>query len=197
MTETMLTNRRKMLEFIGSYEAQHGTPPTIREVALAVTFTSTSVAKYNLECAVRAGVLERRTDAIVTRVFRLPRGAAPQSLSTARALMAVREEVENGELPDAAITRQIVKHLPDNHRAILALLYEWRRGLDVEALQRMSSLAPSTINLICFDLLAFDLIEQLRSARGGDFSYMIAPSVLARVASSAIGLATAEPEAAP
>lgn len=41
--------QRKILHFIGSYTAEKGRPPTIREIATGCRISSTSVVNYNLD----------------------------------------------------------------------------------------------------------------------------------------------------
>ncbi len=68
----------KILDFIDSFIAINGYPPTIREIGEAVNIGSTSVVNYNLNKLVREGFLER-------------------SKKVSRGLQLVRNENENGE----------------------------------------------------------------------------------------------------
>ncbi|HXF84023.1 MAG TPA: transcriptional repressor LexA [Anaerolineales bacterium] len=49
----------KVLEFLNEYQAQHGRPPSIREIGEKVKISSTSVVKYYLDQLERMGYIER------------------------------------------------------------------------------------------------------------------------------------------
>ena len=69
-TKDKLSDRQQhMLEYIQNYTQEHGRPPTIREIGLAVGISSTSVVNYNLTKLVDKGLLGR--DAEVSRGLRL------------------------------------------------------------------------------------------------------------------------------
>lgn len=51
--------QRRILDFIASFQQQHGYPPTIREIGQAVGISSTSVVDYNLKVLERQGRLRR------------------------------------------------------------------------------------------------------------------------------------------
>ncbi|HRQ39156.1 MAG TPA: transcriptional repressor LexA [Chloroflexota bacterium] len=70
MSDKPLSDRQKsILSYIQSYVAEHGRPPTIREIGSAVDISSTSVVNYNLTKLKEKGLLER--DADVSRGLRL------------------------------------------------------------------------------------------------------------------------------
>lgn len=51
--------QRHILTYMDQYVAEHGFPPTIREIGTATGINSTSVVNYNLNKLVQAGYLER------------------------------------------------------------------------------------------------------------------------------------------
>lgn len=56
----ILTPRqRRIYLFIMDYAARHGSPPTVREVQRTLGMSSPSVAKYNLDVLVDAGLLQK------------------------------------------------------------------------------------------------------------------------------------------
>jgi len=58
-----------MLRFIRDFVAEHGYPPTIREIGAAVHISSTSVVNYNLNILQTRGFLQRNRD--ISRGVRL------------------------------------------------------------------------------------------------------------------------------
>jgi len=69
--------QRRILDFIASFQQQHGYPPTIREIGQAVGISSTSVVDYNLKVLERQGRLKR--DPEVSRGLGLAGGLAARS----------------------------------------------------------------------------------------------------------------------
>jgi repressor LexA len=68
-----LTERqRNMVRFIEDYVAEHGYPPTIREIGKQVGISSTSVVNYNLNKLTVAGLIERHGQ--VSRGLKVQRG---------------------------------------------------------------------------------------------------------------------------
>lgn len=61
--------QRNMLRYIEKYVADHGFPPTIRQIGEATGINSTSVVNYNLNKLVQAGYLSRSSH--VSRGLRL------------------------------------------------------------------------------------------------------------------------------
>lgn len=59
----------RVLEFLSQYQAQHGRPPSIREIGDAAKISSTSVVNYYLDQLERMGYVER--DGRVSRGLRL------------------------------------------------------------------------------------------------------------------------------
>jgi len=59
----------KVLEFMTSYQSEHGRPPSIREICQKVNISSTSVVNYYLDQLKKMGYLER--DERVSRGLRL------------------------------------------------------------------------------------------------------------------------------
>lgn len=86
MSEKPLSERQKsILAYIHSYVAEHGRPPTIREIGSAVGITSTSVVNYNLTRLKEMGLLER--DADVSRGLRLT-GELAQAVGSVQTAVA-------------------------------------------------------------------------------------------------------------
>src|SRR3954447_3193794 len=54
--------QQRMLQFIRQYMGDHGRPPTVREIGLAVGISSTSVVDYNLRVLERDGHLRRERE---------------------------------------------------------------------------------------------------------------------------------------
>ena len=67
--------QQHMLQFIRSYMAEHGRPPTVREIGNAVGISSTSVVDYNLRILERDGHLKRERE--LSRGIELPGRGAP------------------------------------------------------------------------------------------------------------------------
>jgi repressor LexA len=63
------TRQERILAFVGDHSDEHGYPPTIREIAEAVSISSTSVVDYHLKALQTKGYLER--DSAVSRGIRL------------------------------------------------------------------------------------------------------------------------------
>jgi SOS-response transcriptional repressors (RecA-mediated autopeptidases) len=61
--------QRNILRYMESYLAEHGFPPTIRQIGEATGINSTSVVNYNLNKLVQAGYLARSSH--VARGLRL------------------------------------------------------------------------------------------------------------------------------
>lgn len=57
--QSLSERQRRILDFIASFQQQHGYPPTIREIGQAVGISSTSVVDYNLKVLERHGRLKR------------------------------------------------------------------------------------------------------------------------------------------
>jgi repressor LexA len=51
--------QQRILDFVGEYTADHGYPPSIREIGQAVGISSTSVVDYNLRALERGGLIRR------------------------------------------------------------------------------------------------------------------------------------------
>jgi repressor LexA len=67
--------QREILEFIYEYIEENGYPPSLREIALSVGISSTSVVSYNLRSLERLGYISR--DRMVSRGLKLPAGPTP------------------------------------------------------------------------------------------------------------------------
>jgi repressor LexA len=59
MMDNLSKRQKKILNFIETFIAQHGYPPTIREIGEAVGIASTSVVNYNLNKLVEYGLIDR------------------------------------------------------------------------------------------------------------------------------------------
>ena len=72
--------QRRILNFLERYTAEHGYPPSIREIGQAAAISSTSVVDYNLRALEREGLIRR--DREVSRglglVGRRPASGRPQ-----------------------------------------------------------------------------------------------------------------------
>jgi len=58
----MSDRQQRMLQFIRQYVDEHGRPPTVREIGVAVGISSTSVVDYNLRMLERDGHLRRERE---------------------------------------------------------------------------------------------------------------------------------------
>lgn len=59
MKDLLSARQRGILHFIRAFAAQHGRPPTVREIQRALDISSTSVVDYNLKQLVEKGELRR------------------------------------------------------------------------------------------------------------------------------------------
>lgn len=75
MPAELSPRQRRVLDFIRRYIAEHGYPPTIREICEACDISSTSVANYNLRRLAEAGYI-RRSDRL-SRAIELTEAAEP------------------------------------------------------------------------------------------------------------------------
>lgn len=73
--------QKRILQFIRDHQAEHGYPPTIREIGNAAEISSTSVVDYNLRVLQREGLIRR--DREVSRGLGLA-GVEPEPTSLAR-----------------------------------------------------------------------------------------------------------------
>jgi repressor LexA len=80
--------QRNILRFIDRYIADHGFPPTIRDIGEATKIASTSVVNYNLNKLVQAGFLER--SAATSRGLRLVKPLPNSRRRVAKAMEAPR-----------------------------------------------------------------------------------------------------------
>ncbi|MPZ14788.1 MAG: transcriptional repressor LexA [Chloroflexi bacterium] len=84
-----------MLHFIRQYLGEHGRPPTVREIGLAVGISSTSVVDYNLRGLERDGHLRRAKE--LSRGIELSdrgRGASPGPSIPVLGFIAAGEPIE-------------------------------------------------------------------------------------------------------
>ena len=95
--------QQRMLQFIRSYMDDHGRPPTVREIGLAVGISSTSVVDYNLRVLERDGHLRRERE--LSRGIELPgRGDAPSIpvlglIAAGQPIEAIAGSTESVEVP--------------------------------------------------------------------------------------------------
>jgi len=78
MNEALTERQQRILQFIRRYLAEHGYPPSNREIGRAAGISSTSVVDYNLRSMERKGVLT--CDAKISRGIRLSGRAASHAL---------------------------------------------------------------------------------------------------------------------
>ena len=71
--------QQKMVDFIASFSAAHGYPPTIRDIGHQLGISSTSVVSYNLKILEKEGLIERSET--VSRGLKVikPEAEAPQN----------------------------------------------------------------------------------------------------------------------
>lgn len=78
-----LTDRQsRILNYIVTFLAKHGYPPTIREIGHALDISSTSVVNYNLNKLERAGLIER--DSQVSRGLKVTSSLGSSNAHTVR-----------------------------------------------------------------------------------------------------------------
>lgn len=70
--------QQRMLRFIREHITEHGRPPTVREIGMAVGISSTSVVDYNLRVLERDGHLRRERE--LSRGIDLPDRGRPPSI---------------------------------------------------------------------------------------------------------------------
>ena len=68
-TKRLIEQRRKILEFIADATAEHGYPPTVREIGEALGLRSSSTVHFHLKVLTELGYLKR--DGSLTRALRL------------------------------------------------------------------------------------------------------------------------------
>ncbi|MDP9381139.1 MAG: transcriptional repressor LexA [Chloroflexota bacterium] len=59
MNKTLSPRQKEILRYIREFSAEHGRPPTVREIQKALEISSTSVVDYNLNQLVEKGELRR------------------------------------------------------------------------------------------------------------------------------------------
>ena len=87
MTRHDAERRQRILELIARYVAEHGFPPSVREIAEAVGLASPSAAHHHLTALERDGLLERHSlpDHPLSRALRLTaRGEAELGIASRR-----------------------------------------------------------------------------------------------------------------
>ena len=72
-SERLSARQQRILEFLRTFTAGHGYPPTIRDIANALSISSTSVVDYNLNVLEHKGYI-RRTRDISRGIELLPAG---------------------------------------------------------------------------------------------------------------------------
>ena len=95
MTRHDAERRQKILEQIARHVADHGYPPSVREIADAVGLASPSAAHHHLTALEREGLIERRSlpDHPLSRALRLTaRGEAELGLAARRSSPVERSE---------------------------------------------------------------------------------------------------------
>lgn len=90
--------QRRILEFIGRFQRQHGYPPTVREIGQEVGISSTSVVDYNLRALERMGHLRR--DREISRGLELT-GVSPQGEIRGSVRIPIMGRIAAGEPIDA------------------------------------------------------------------------------------------------
>ncbi|MER3398186.1 MAG: repressor LexA [Chloroflexota bacterium] len=88
MPAELSPRQRRVLDFIRRYIAEHGYPPTIREICEACNISSTSVANYNLRRLAEAGYI-RRSDRL-SRAIELTEAAGEAGLTGRAGLFPFR-----------------------------------------------------------------------------------------------------------
>jgi repressor LexA len=96
-----------MLRFIREYIGEHGRPPTVREIGLAVGISSTSVVDYNLRGLERDGHLRRERE--LSRGIDLPDRGKPPSIpvlgriAAGEPIEAVSDPTDSVEVPQRLV----------------------------------------------------------------------------------------------
>src|SRR5207253_10346077 len=99
--------QQRMLQFIRQYVSEHGRPPTVREIGLAVGISSTSVVDYTLRTLERDGHLRRERE--LSRGIELPdRHATPSIrvlgfIAAGLPIEAVADPTEQVEVPQKLV----------------------------------------------------------------------------------------------
>lgn len=103
--------QRRILDFIQSYDDEHGYPPSIRDIGQAVGISSTSVVDYNLRLLEREGYIRR--DREISRglevVGPVPRRSMPRFVR-----VPVIGRIAAGEPIEAAASEQDCLDLPSD-----------------------------------------------------------------------------------
>lgn len=69
--EDLAPRQRQILDFIASHMDQHGIPPTLREIGVALSIKSTNGVSEHVDALIRKGYLERAGEARQSRSLRL------------------------------------------------------------------------------------------------------------------------------
>jgi repressor LexA len=95
--------QQRMLQFIRQYMGEHGRPPTVREIGIAVGISSTSVVDYNLRVLERDGHLRRERE--LSRGIELADRGSPPSIrvmgliAAGQPIEAIEDGTETIEVP--------------------------------------------------------------------------------------------------
>lgn len=91
---TLSERQRRMLEYIGRFQQEHGYPPTVREIGQEVGISSTSVVDYNLRVLEKMGHLRR--DREVSRGLELT-GAVARRVAQGTVRVPIMGRIAAGE----------------------------------------------------------------------------------------------------
>jgi repressor LexA len=95
--------QENMLRFIRRYMTEHGRPPTVREIGMAVGISSTSVVDYNLRVLERDGHLRRERE--LSRGIELPGRGGPSAIpvigriAAGEPIEAIEDPTDTVEVP--------------------------------------------------------------------------------------------------
>jgi len=94
--------QQRMLSFIRQYMGEHGRPPTVREIGIAVGISSTSVVDYNLRVLERDGHLRRERE--LSRGIELADRGLPSIrvmglIAAGQPIEAIEDDAESVEVP--------------------------------------------------------------------------------------------------
>src|SRR4051794_18556450 len=107
MMRALSDRQERMLQFIRQYMGEHGRPPTVREIGMAVGISSTSVVDYNLRVLERDGHLRRERE--LSRGIELADRGAPNSIrvmgfiAAGQPIEAIEDGTESVEVPQRLV----------------------------------------------------------------------------------------------
>lgn len=162
----MRRDENEIIQFFQRYQAEHGMPPTMREVADAFDISSTSVVTRLLKDMARRKKLRKATR--TWRAYYVSDGSfQPDPLEAAEELAAARERISSGEDTQEVLNDALLTALPVNHRRVFRLINGSSKGMLAARVAEITGLSQSSAKLILEQLREFALIAATERAING------------------------------